>query len=201
MATVTVEGRSTIPPAAGSRYRRFRPRLVLGYQQDLQSLIGELTAMPAAEARAVLDLAIQKLDERLEALQTFGLSGMDLTPTVRYGATVRVLRDLVSQGWTVREDDEGVILDAPGRAAVRLDDPEAAKESIRRSFAFAREAQLRERSTQEFIATMERRGVNRLFTSGAELATRLTAQGTSGVQPELQVIEPGARDETTGVLL
>jgi len=40
----------------------------------------------------------------------------------------------VSQGWTIRGDDESVILDAPGRAAVRLDDPEAAKESIRRSF-------------------------------------------------------------------
>ena len=79
-----------------------------------------------------------------------------------------MLRDLVSQGWTIREDDEGVILDAPGRAAVRLDDPEAAKESIRRSFAFAREAQLREPSTLEFIATMERRGVGRLFTSGTE---------------------------------
>ena len=201
MPTLTVEGRSTTSPAAGSRYRRFRPRLVLGYQQDLQSLIEELTAMRAPEARLVLDSAIDKLDERQQALQTFGLTGMDLTPTVRYGATLRVLRDLVSQGWTIRGDDEGVILDAPGRAAVRLDDPEAAKESIRRSFAFAREAQLREPSTLEFIATMERRGVAKLFASGAELATRLTAQGTAAVKPELQVIEPGARDETTGVLL
>ena len=157
--------------------------------------------MPATEARAVLDSAIDKLDERQEALQTFGLSSMDLTPTVRFGATLRVLRDLVSQGWTIRGDDEGVILDAPGRAAVRLDNPEAAKESIRRSFAFAREAQLREPSTLEFISTMERRGVARLFTSGAELATRLTAEGTAAIKPELEVIEPGARDETTGVLL
>ena len=59
------------------------------------------------------------MDERQSALQTFGLSGLDLTPTVRYGATLRVLRDLVGQGWTIREDDEGVILDAPGRAAVQ----------------------------------------------------------------------------------
>ena len=126
---------------------------------------------------------------------------MDLAPTVRYGATLRVLRDLLSQGWTIREDDEGIILDAPGRAAVRLDDPEAAKESIRRSFAFARDAQLREPSTLEFITTTERRGVERLFTSGAELATRLTEQGPAGIQPVLQVIEPGTRDETTGILL
>src|SRR5436190_18232461 len=100
MATLTVEGRKSTSPAAGSRYRRFRPRLVLGYQQDLQSLIGELTAMRADEARVVLDLAIDKLSERESALETFGLSSMDLAPTVRYGATLRVLRDLVSQGWT-----------------------------------------------------------------------------------------------------
>ncbi|HTQ69645.1 MAG TPA: Druantia anti-phage system protein DruA [Solirubrobacteraceae bacterium] len=201
MSTSTVQGRSTSRPAFGARYRRFRPRLVLGYQQDLNSLIGELTAMRAPEAGAALDSAIATLDERQSALRSFGLTGMDVVPTVRYGATLRVLRDLISQGWTIREDDEGIILDAPGRTAVRLDDPEAAKESIRRSFAFARDAQLREPSTLEFIATMERRGIERLFTSGAELASRLTTQGTTGVRPELQVIEPGGRDETTGVRL
>ena len=58
MATLTVASRSTTSPAAGSRYRRFRPRLVLGYQQDLQSLIGELTAMRTIEAGTILDSAI-----------------------------------------------------------------------------------------------------------------------------------------------
>jgi hypothetical protein len=201
MATLTVEGRRSTSPAAGSRYRRFRPRLVLGYQQDLNSLIEELAAMPAAEAGTILDGAISVLDERQTALQTFGLSGMDLAPTVRYGATLRVLRDLLNQGWTIREDDEGIILDAPGRAAVRLNDPEAAKESIRRSFAFARDAQLSEPSTLEFIRLTEQRGVQRLFTSGAELATRLTEHGPGGIQPVLQMIEPGTRDETTGIWL
>jgi hypothetical protein len=193
MPNLTVEGRSTTSPEAGSRYRRFRPRLVLGYQLDLHALIEELTAMPTVEAGAVLDTAIAALDDRQSALLSFGLTGMDLAPTIRYGATLRVLRDLISQGWTIREDDEGIILDAPGRSAVRLDDPEVAKESIRRSFAFAREAQLREPSTLEFIAMMERRGVDRLFTSGTELATRLTAHGTGAVQPGLQLIEPAMR--------
>jgi hypothetical protein len=201
MTDLTTEVRRSTAPTAGSRYRRFRPRLALGYQQDLQRLIGELAAMGATEERVMLNSAIERLDERQSALQRFGLSGMDLAPTVRYSATLRVLRDLVIQGWTIREDDEGVILDAPGRGAVRLDDPEAAKESIRRSFAFAREAQLREPSTLGFIATMERRGVDRLFTSGIELATRLTAQGIAAIQPEVQLIEPGMRDETTGALL
>ena len=145
--------------------------------------------MPAVEAGTVLDSAISALDERQHALQTFGLSGMDLAPTVRYGATLRVLRDLSTRAGRSAEDDEGIILDAPGRAADLFDDPEAAKESIRRSFAFARDAQLREASTLEFIKTTERRGVERLFTSGAELATRLTEQGPAGIQPVLQVIK------------
>ena len=38
--------------------------------------------MRAAEARLILDSAITTLDERQSALQTFGLSGMDLAPTV-----------------------------------------------------------------------------------------------------------------------
>ena len=157
--------------------------------------------MGVLEAREVLGAAIKSLDDRQAGLRAFGLSSVDLAPTIRYGATLRVLRDLVTQGWTIREDDEGIILDVPGRAAVRLDDPEAAKESVRRSFAFAREAQLREPSTRQFIETMERRGIGRLFTSGSELANRLTELGTDAVQPELEVIDVGSRDATTGVLL
>ena len=157
--------------------------------------------MGLSEARAVVDTAIDAVDDRQTALRTFGLAGLELAPTIRYGATLRVLRDLVSQGWTIREDDEGIILDAPGRAAVRLDNPEAAKESIRQSFAFAREAQLREQSTRQFIQAAERRGVGRLFTSGSELAKRLTDRGTDAVEPVLEMVEPGARDPATGLLL
>jgi len=201
MAAMIVDGRRTTSVAAGLRYRRFRPRLVLGYLQDLRSLIEELTAMAPLEARTVLDTAIEVLDDRQDALRALGLTGMDLAPTIRYGATLRVLRDLVSQGWTIREDDEGIILDAPGRAAVRLDDPEAAKESIRQSFAFAREAQLREEPTRQFIEGMERRGIGRLFANGDELAKRLAAQGPAAVQPVLEIINQGGRDTTTGILL
>lgn len=157
--------------------------------------------MGLPEARAVLDGAIESLEDRQTSLRTFGLTGPDLAPTIRYAATLRVLRDLISQGWTIREDDEGIILDAPGRAEVRLDNPEAAKQSIRQSFAFAREAQLREPSTRTFIEAVERRGIGRLFTSGGELANRLSRQGTDAVQPELEVVEPGSRDPATGLLL
>lgn len=200
MATLTAKswGRSA---SAGSRYRRFRPRLALGYHQDLRSLMQVVTSTGSGQARAVLDTAIAGVDEHQRVLMDFGLAGMDLAPTVRYGATLRVLRDLINQGWTVREDDEGVILDAPGPAAARFDDPEEAKESIRRAFAFARDAQLREHSTMEFVRITEQRGIARLFADGAELATRLSEQGSAGIEPVLELIEPAARDGTTGIWL
>jgi hypothetical protein len=92
MATLTATGRSRSRSMSGSRYRRFRPRLVLGYQQDLVGLISELTTMGLAEASSILESALAKVRERQEALQSFGLNGLDLAPTVRYGATLRVLR-------------------------------------------------------------------------------------------------------------
>ncbi len=195
MATAIADRRTSSP------YRRFRPRLSLGYQQNLQDLVADLSAMSAGDAADVLGSAIGDLDAHEQTLHAFGLTGTDLDPTVRYAATLRVLRDLVSQGWTIREDDEGIILDAPGRGALRLADPEAAKERVRRSFSFARDAQLREASTSKFIAAMERRGIDRLFANGEELASRLTAGGVESVRPELELIEQGARDSTTGLLL
>lgn len=201
MTVLEADSPRRVSRSDGSRYRRFRPRVGLTYQQELRGLIRELTAMRAGDARVVLNRGIQQVGDRQAALRALGLSAMDLALTVRYEATLRVLRDLLTQGWTIREDDEGVILDAPGRAAVRLDNPEAAKESIRQSFAFAREAQLRERSTTQFIETMERRGIGALFSSGTELASRLTGDGSGAIRPVLQMIDPGARDATTGLLL
>ncbi len=201
MATLTLEDKITTSSVTGVRYRRFRPRLALGHHQDLRSLVEELSALRTADARALLDSTVSSVDARLDALETFGLSGIELAPTVRFGTTLRVLRDLVTQGWSIRCDDEGIILDAPGRAPVRLEDPESAKESIRRSFAFARDAQMREPSTVHFIQTVERRGIGRLFAGGQELAERLVRLGTDAIQPELQLICSGARDDQTGILL
>src|SRR4029450_401455 len=97
-------------------------------------------------------------DEHRAALEALGLTPADLLPTIRYVATLKILRDLVAQEWTVRGDDEGVILDAPGDGGLRISDPEVQKAALRRSFAFAREAQLSQSATQRFISSMERRG-------------------------------------------
>jgi hypothetical protein len=198
---LTVDLSRSRPRGGSSRYRRFRPHLSLGYHEELLGLIDALATAASSDAHNLLVSAIGRVDQKHGSLQVFGLGALDLAPTARYAATLRVLRDLLMQGWTPRVDDEGIILDAPGQLAVRLEDPEAAKASIRRSFAFARDAQLREAPTREFVAAMERRGIAALFTSGSDLAARLGKEGIRAVRPELEVIEPGARDPVTGLLL
>ena len=110
-----------------------------------------------------------------------------------------MLRDLHVQGWTFQIDDEGLLLRAPGTTP--SSDPEVEKEAIRRSFAFARNAQLSQPSVIRFIRRLERRGVHTLFADGPELAARLRAQGPAGVRPELELVEHGTRDAGTGLLL
>ena len=182
-------------------YRRFRPRLAFGHQEELQACIRQLTGLDPEAAEGLLAETISAVEERMDQLRLVGLSSSDLAPTVRFSATLRVLRDLVFQGWTLREDDEGLILDSPGWETVRIDDPEPEKEQLRRSFAFVREAQLHQPATLEFITSIERRGVASLFADGNELANRLTQQGVDSITPELELIQPGARDPKSGLLL
>lgn len=167
----------------------------------MRGVCERLVGLSPDEAREVLVETIGAADQHREALESFGLSAHDLLPTISYVTTLKVLRDLLVQGWTLRVDDEGVILDAPGHAGVRIADPEPQKRALRRSFAFAREAQLGESATQRFIAAMERRGIGALFADGESLAARLTESGPSAIEPELELIEPKARDAATGLLL
>ena len=183
-------------------YRRFRPALALEHQSQVLEIAREVSRAGFDGGRDVLQGAVQAADARISSLEHLGLRREDLGPAVAFAAALRVLRDLVVQGWTIREDDEGIILDAPGAGMCRTgDDPEEAKRMLRKSFSFAREAQLSERATRAFIASMERNGIRELFADGAELADRLVTEGTHGVQPQLELIEPGARDSTTGLSL
>ena len=115
------------------------------------------------------------------------------------GTALRVLRDLHIQGWTFQTDDEGLLLKAPGTKT--SSDPEIEKETIRRSFAFARSAQLSQPSVIRFVRGLERRGIHTLFADGPELVDRLRAHGPSAIQPELELIEHSARDPGTGLRL
>jgi hypothetical protein len=188
------------PRLTSANLRRFRPELALGFQQDLGTLAAQIAGLPSEDAAAILAVAIEKSDARRGLLQGLGLSAHDSLPTARYAAALRILRDLVVQGWDVRGDDEGLILEAPGRGYTAVADPEREKEALRRSFSFARMAQLHEPATVRFIQDMERRGIRRLFADGNDLAERL-ASVERAVQPELEVIEPGARETLTGLLL
>ncbi len=199
--------RAVSVPNSGSQQdnsiRRFRPILPLNYQRELHSLARSLQAMGGPEAADLLDDEIVKVNEYRSDLLAAGLKRSDLDPTVRYAATLQVLRDLLLQGWELRSDDEGLILDSPDRSLseIRGPDPERRKEGLRRSFSFARERQLVEPATSRFIHYMEKRGVGRLFADGNDLAQRVGSLGTDGVKPELELIEVGVRDETTGLLL
>jgi hypothetical protein len=179
--------------------RRFRPRLALGYQDELFRLTRQLELLPHDEGARALSDAIEAADRRLAQFESFGLTLGDLFPTLQWAAALRVLRDLHIQGWAFQTDDEGLLLKSPGTSSSA--DPEFEKEAVRRSFAFARNAQLAEPSATRFIRSIERRGIKALLADGPELVDRIRARGAAAIQPELELIEHGARDPATGLLL
>ncbi len=203
---VTATPQSVESPASerktlhSTRVRRFRPTLALGIHEELGTLIRSVVGESQEVTTAALNDGLEVVLRRHAELERLGLTPTDLLPTARFVASLRVLRDLVAQGWTVRVDDEGIILDAPGfHDASR--DPESQKIEVRRSFAFARNAQLSQLSTRRFVASVERQGIARLFAEGRDLADRVAIRGVEAIDPVLQLIEPNARDESTGIAL
>ena len=116
------------------------------------------------EADSELSLEVEAADRRRSQYESLGLTLQDLVPTLQWGTALRVLRDLHIQGWTFQTDDEGLLLKAPGTKT--SSDPEIEKETIRRSFAFARSAQLSQPSVVRFVRGLERRGIHTLFADG-----------------------------------
>ena len=191
-------------PAAPKRdvsggLRRFRPRLTLGYQEELYRLSRRLETMSHARGADELAEALETADRRLAQYESLGLAPGDLLPTLRWATALRVLRDLRVQGWTFQTDDEGLLLKAPGITASA--NPEVEKDAVRRSFSFARNSQLAEPSTTRFILGLERRGVRTLFADGPDLVDRIRTNGVAAIKPELELIEHGARDPGTELLL
>lgn len=129
--------------------RRFRPRLALGYQDELYRLARRLETLRRDEGERELSHAIEAADRRRSQYESLGLSLEDLIPTLQWATALRVLRDLQVQGWTFQTDDEGLLLKAPGTTT--SSNPEMEKDAVRRSFAFARNAQLAEPSATRFI--------------------------------------------------
>jgi hypothetical protein len=140
-------------------------------------------------------------------LQLSDLGGRadDLRPTLYYVATLRVLRDLLLQGWSAGADDDGIYI-LPPAVNPTGEDPSDTKSELRDSFRFALADQLLSSSVTSFIARMERQGVATLLGDGPDLADRLEAMAhtgdvTAAVCPVLELVEPNAKDPYTGLRL
>lgn len=142
----------------------------------------------------------------------------------RYAACVRVLGDLAQLRWSLVESGYGLELHSPRRQDERVHTPDEArarKEVIRNELRPRVQQQFEDKSVRAFIRRLERptassrhSSIRALIADGAELQARLRPAKLAGletserntalaeaVQPYLQLVEPGARDEHSGILL
>jgi len=151
--------------------------------------------------RSSIDVA----ETRRAQLHDMGLADDGLQPTVVYLATLRVLRDLASQGWTPGRDDAGIYI-LPPDLMEGSGDPSEIKSGVRDSFRFALADQLLSPPVASFISRMERQGISSIFADGPELADRIEnthrpAGQSSAIQPVLELVTTSARDPFTGIRL
>jgi len=185
--------------------RRFRPRLSFGYHQDLLALVKDLQGRDFEGRVGCVRASIDTAEARRVQLGELGVEADDLQPTVFYLATLRLLRDLLLQGWTAGADDEGIFI-LPPQVKPAGDDPSDTKSELRNSFKFALVDQLLSESVTAFIAKMERQGIPAVFADGPELADRLDASQRDGdvataIRPVLELVALDARDAITGIRL
>src|SRR5580658_4060933 len=98
--TSTTQVESHTPALVGrGEPRRFRPRLSLGYHQDLCALVSDLAGRDSDDRVLCVRRAIDTAEARRVQLRQLGVGEDDMQPTVNYLATLRRLRDLILQGW------------------------------------------------------------------------------------------------------
>lgn len=209
----TTEARSE-PVAAerkGAEPRRFRPRLSVGYHQDLHALVSATAGRSFEERIRLIRSSIDTAETRRMRLRELGVGADDMLPTVVYLASLRVLRDLTLQGWTPGVDDDGVYVLPPLLAAVG-DDPSEAKTGLRDSFRFILADQLLSPSVASFVRSMEQHGIAKVFADGPEVADRIDAARpvkpgddaaaiSQAIRPVLELVDPEVRDAATGIRL
>ena len=141
-----------------------------------------------------------------------------------YTACVRVLGDLARLRWTLVESGHGLELHSPRPHDARTSAPcevRRRKDAIRSELRPRVLQQFADRHVRRFIERLERptassrhRSIKALIADGAELQDRLrAARGHpvgdparaealgDTVRPYLQLVDPGARDTHTGILL
>ena len=205
MTTIGTTPRPVEVDRGGLEPRRFRPRLSLGYQQDLFALAQDIEALPAEDRTTRIRSSIDVVETHRSMLRERGLSPDDLGSSVSYLASLRVLRDLTLQGWSIGTDDDGVYVVAPAFNPTG-EDPSEVKSDLRSSFRFALADQLLTPSVQAFVRRTEERGIAAVFADGPELASRLEQGKRAGnaaqaIRPVLELVDPNARDATTGLRL
>ena len=184
--------------------RRFRPRLNFGHYQDLQALVRDLSGREFDDRIRCVRASIDAAEAwRVQLRQLVGDD--QLQPTVFYLATLRLLRDLMLQGWVAGGDDDGIYL-LPPQFRPRAEDAEERKLELRDSFRFVVADQLLSPSVSTFVTKMERSGVGALFADGPELAERIerarhTGDLTAAILPVLEDVSADARDAETGLRL
>jgi hypothetical protein len=201
----TISSRTRTLPGGRVEPRRFRPRLSFGYHQDLVALVKDIEGRSFDERVQRIRASIDTAEARRLQLGGLGVQADDLQPTVFYLATLRLLRDLLLQGWSAGADDDGIYILPPVVTAAG-EDPSDTKSSLRDSFKFVLADQLLSDSVTTFIARMEKQGVEALFADGPELANRLARIGKGGdigeaIRPVLQLITVDERDAATGLKL
>jgi hypothetical protein len=192
-------------PAGRVVPRRLRPRLSFGYHQDLVALVNDLQGRDFPSRVQCIRASIDTAEVRRIQLGALGVGDDDLKPTVFYLATLRLLRDLLLQGWTAGADDDGLYV-LPPLVTAAGEDPSDSKSELRDSFKFALADQLLSGSVTAFISKVERQGVAAVFADGPELADRLAAVGddgdiTTAIRPVLELVATDARDPATGIRL
>lgn len=184
--------------------RRFRPRLSIGYHQDLVALVKDIQGKDFTGTIDRIRASIDTAEARRQHLVHYGVAADDLQPTVYYLATLRLLRDLVLQGWSAGADDDGLFILPPVVTAAG-EDPSDSKTELRDSFKFVIADQLLSDSVTAFISKMERSGIAAVFADGPDLAERLASAGgkdlSSAIRPVLELVEGDARDPDTGIRL
>jgi Druantia protein DruA len=203
VSSLKAQSRPTLPGRVEPR--RFRPRLSFGYHQDLVALVKDLQGRDLQDRVNCVRASIDTAEVRRVRLGDLGVGEDDLQPTAFYLATLRLLRDLLHQGWIAGADDDGIYV-LPPLVTAAGEDPSDTKSELRESFKFALADQFLSTSVSAFIAKMERQGIATAFADGPELADRLAATGdggdlTSALRPVLELVTVDARDPATGIRL
>ena len=162
----------------------------------------------------------EKLRRSLAALResTLKCSRQPSLSELKHMLLTSLLLDLGAHGWTIRQADGAILLEAPQLS--ESDSPQTVKNRVRSRHLLERDAQLLEPSVHDFILASERRrltskGWHSIFSvmrNGEELANQLresvqdatdlsAKQHPRVIEPYIQFVTPGAICTETGLPL